>query len=42
MCYINEVGFIAATLLVISEIIKTRMDIKFAMFDIFENKGKNK
>ena len=29
MCYINEVGFIAATMLVVSEILKVREDLKY-------------
>jgi hypothetical protein len=35
----NEVGYIAATLLVISEIIKLRTDIRLSIHDIFTSKS---
>lgn len=41
MCYINEVGYIAATFLVISEILKLRSDIKYAFLEI-KMSGSNK
>lgn len=34
MCYINEANFSAATLLIISEILKVRNDIRIQLFDI--------
>ena len=41
MCYINEVGYIAATFLVISEILKLRSDIKYAFLEIKVNSSSN-
>lgn len=32
MCYINETGFTAATLLIISELIKLKDDLKFNLY----------
>jgi hypothetical protein len=32
MCYINEAGFTAATLLIISELIKVKDDLKFNLY----------
>jgi len=32
MCFINEAGFTAATLLIISELIKTKDDLKFSLY----------
>lgn len=32
MCYVNETGYIAATMLVVSEVLKTRSDIRFQLY----------
>lgn len=34
MCYINEPSFITASLLIISEILKIRSDVKISLFGI--------
>lgn len=36
MCFINETGYIAASLLVISEILKVRVDIRYGFNDTFK------
>jgi len=43
MCFINEAGFTAATLLIISELIKLKDDLKFSLFSFdFARMGGNK
>lgn len=44
MCYINEASYTAACILIISEILKSRDDIKYALFKQrkFESKSESK
>lgn len=44
MCFINEVGYTAATLLIISELIKVKDDVRFGLysFDFARGSSSNK
>lgn len=42
MCYLNEAGFSAATLLIISEIIKIKDDLRFSLYSFDVGRSSNK